>query len=156
MRLVPVVLASLAFLPAVARAQTPALPTPVPYTDQWSGLNLLLTRDRLTQIGNALAQGDPVATQAYSDAVAAADSALALTPNPIQGVLCVPGYYSSQRAVQQQIAGQIRGDGRAALALAWGYALTGNASYATQSKAFIDAWVKSLTKPVAGPDTGQS
>lgn len=149
-------LAAVLLAPGIASARTiPPFPDPAPPTgSKWDGLNLLLTRDRLREIEDALRRGDPLATQAYGDAIAAADAALTRSPNPIHGVLRVPSFYSSQRATQQRISAQIRGDGRTALALAWGYALTGRQAYADRAKAFIFAWVASLTRPVDGAGAG--
>lgn len=157
MRLAPLALAlATLLLPATALAQQNpiAIPTPVPAVDQFSGLNLLLTRQRLDEINAAVNAGNPLAIQACQDAIAAADSALGTTPNPIVGVFEVPSYYSSQRAVQQQLAGQIRTDGRACLALAWGYALTGQQSYADACKGFLTAWEQNLTTPQDGAGEG--
>jgi hypothetical protein len=144
-------LVALVALAPVAHAQ--GFPTPTPATGSpWDGLNLLLTRQRLLDIQAAVSRGDPVATQAVAQVISDATSYLNQTPNPIQGVLKVPGYYTSQQAVQQQITAQIRGDGRAALALAWGYALSGQQSFADASKSFIFAWVQNLTTPEDGLD----
>lgn len=149
MRLAATLVALTLAFPLAASAQT--LPTPVPPTgSQWDGLNLLLTRDRLNEIQTALNKQDPLAQQAVKNAIAEADAALAQTPNPVQGVLKVPGYYTSQRAIQQQLTAQVRGDARAAVALAWGYALTGDAKYSDASKAFLAAWETSCTKPEDG------
>jgi hypothetical protein len=126
-------------------------PVPLAATGStFDGLNLLLTRQRLQEIEAAVTRGDPLATKAVADVIATANGYLTATPNPIQGVFQVPGYYTSLQAVQQQITAQIRGDGRAAHALAWGYALTGQQSYADASKKFIFAWVGALTTPVDG------
>jgi hypothetical protein len=140
--------------PLAALAQnTPSFPTPVaPTGSPWDGLNLLLTRQRLTDLQNAIALGDATALRACSNAIDDANAALAQQPNPIVGVFQVPGYYTSQRAVQQQLSSQIRTDGRAALALAIGYALTGQQSYADAAKQFLTAWEQSLTQPVDGQD----
>jgi hypothetical protein len=158
MRLAPAV-ASLALtiaLTGVATAQTaPTFPTPTPATGStWDGLNLLLTRQRLLELQAAVQNGDPIATQACTNAIADADAALQQTPNPIQGVFSVPSFYGSQQALQQQLTAQIRTDGRAALALATGYALTGQQSYADASKQFIWAWVTNLTQPQDGAGDG--
>lgn len=149
MKLASVALALVVLTPALAVAQTLPTPTP-PSGSQWDGLNLLLTRDRLRDIQTALSQSDPLAVAAFQGAVQSADGFLNQTPDPVVGVLKVPGYYTSQQAVQQKLTGQVRGDARAAIALAWGYALTGEQKYADASKKFLDAWVKSCTKPEPG------
>ena len=145
--LASITLASVAFLDvASAQQAAPTFPTPVAATGSpWDGLNLLLTRQRLLDLQTAVNAGDPVATQACTNAISDANGYLGQTPNPIQGVFSVPSYYGSQQAVQQQITAQIRGDGCAALSLAWGYALTGQQSFADASKQFIWAWVNNLT-----------
>jgi hypothetical protein len=149
--LASIALASVAFADVASAQTAPSFPAPLPATGSpWDGLNLLLTRQRLQDLQAAVASGDPVATQGCASAINDANGYLTQTPNPIQGVFSVPSYYSSQQAVQQQLAGQIRGDGRAALALAWGYALTGQQSFADTSKQFIWAWVNNLTTPMDG------
>jgi hypothetical protein len=154
MRLASTALALTLLVPAVARAQSspPTFPRPLPASgSRWDGLNLLLTRERLRDLEAAIAQGDELAKKACDEAIAAADAALGQQPNPIVGELKVPGFYTSQREVQQRITAQLRGDARAAYALAWGHALTGRADYADAAKRFLFAWADALTKPVDGP-----
>ncbi|MEZ0230893.1 MAG: alginate lyase family protein [Planctomycetota bacterium] len=156
MRLASVALALAAFVapalaPSFAAAQTATFPQPLPRTGSpWDGLNLLLTRGRLDEIKAAYQTNDPLAVAAVSDAITVADGFLNATPDPVKGVLKVPGYYTSKKAEQQKLTAQVRGDARAAIALAWGYALTGDDRYADASKKFLDAWVKNCTKPVDG------
>jgi hypothetical protein len=127
--------------PTVAMAQ-PANP--------WQGPNLLLTEKRLQEIDAAVQRGDPTIVKARDEAIAAADHFMGVKPNPIVGVFKVPGFYTKQKAVQQQISAQIRGDGRAANALALGFALTRDQKYADKAREFIFAWVGSLTEPKDG------
>ncbi len=156
MRLASLALALVVFAPSFAApsfalAQTPTWPQPQPATGSpWDGLELLLTRERLLEIKAAYETNDALAVAAVNGAIASADGYLGATPNPVVGVLRGPGYYTSKKAEQQKLTAQVRGDARAAIALAWGYALTGDDRYADAARKFLDAWVKSCTKPVDG------
>ena len=125
-------------------------PAPLPPSSQWDGLNVLLTRQRLSALEAAVAQGNALITQACWAVITDADSVKDQQPNPIKGDLNVPGFYTAERTTQQAIVAQLRCDAQAAFALAWGYALTGNADYAAAAKRFLIAWVRNLTKPVDG------
>lgn len=123
---------------------------PAAAQDPFAPLNLLMTERRLREVQARLAQGDPLVVAMRDQVVAEALPLLARAPDPIQGVLKVPGYYTKKRAQQQAITRRLRGDARAAHTLALAFALTGDARYADQAERFLGAWVSSLTRPVDG------
>lgn len=120
-----------------------AQPTPAP--SPFDGLNLLLTRQRLDEVKDAVRRGHPLMTQCRDQVVADAAAFLTRDPDPIVGVLKVPGFYTSQRARQQQITRQVRGDAYGANCLALAYALTDDVRYADRAERYLFAWVDSLT-----------
>lgn len=138
MRVATTILCLLLTSTSVALAQSPP-------ASSFQGPNLLLTRARLDELKDAYRRGDPVVVPAWDDAVATADGYLQRQPDPIRGALKVPGYYTKDRARQQQLTRQVRGDAYAAHALAFGHALTGRQELADHAKAFVLAWVDALT-----------
>lgn len=149
-RLLLVALSFLAALAGLASAQ----PAPVP-ADPFAPLNLLLTEPRLAQVRSQLALGDPLLVRARDQLVAEADLVVSRPPNPIVGVLEVPGFYTKHRARQQAITQQLRGDASAAHSLAMAFAVTGDAKYADQAEAYLGAWVGALTYPKDGGEWWQ-
>ena len=122
-----------------------------PVSDKvWESPNLLVNRDDLNRIKEDVASDKGVIQEAYTGLIATADEMLSASPNPIVGVLQVPGFYTSERETQQRITRQLRQDARTAHALALAYALTKKPEYAKKSKEFLFAWVDSLTRPVNG------
>ncbi|MGE0713117.1 MAG: alginate lyase family protein [Planctomycetota bacterium] len=124
----------------------PALAQPDPFHP----LNLLLTQQRIDEVQRGVAT-DPVLKAARDRLYAEAQGYLTRTPDPIQGVLRIPGYYTKQRALQQQITRQLRGDAYAARCLALAWAFGAGPDYARKAKEFLFAWVQNLTRPADGP-----
>lgn len=124
--------------------------SPLAAQDPFQGPNLLLTRDRVRALQAARAANDPLVVAAWDEAVRAADRALGHTPDPIRGRLKIPGFYTKGKATQQAITRRLRGDGYAAAALAYGFALTGRADYADRAEAIVFAWVDNLGPPQDG------
>lgn len=127
--------------PAAAQPATP---------DPFAPLNLLMTAARLRALEARLAAGDPLVTRMRDQVLVEAAPFLTRAPDPIQGALKVPGFYTKKKAQQQAIARRLRGDARGAHALALAYALTNDARYADQAERYLFAWVASLTRPVDG------
>ncbi|MCO5169941.1 MAG: alginate lyase family protein [Planctomycetes bacterium] len=124
--------------------------TPAAAQDPFAPLNLLMTERRLRELQGALSRGDPLVVAMRDQVVAEATPLLARAPDPIRGVLKVPGYYTKKRAQQQAITRRLRGDARGAHTLALAFALTGDARFADQAQRYLDAWMSSLTRPVDG------
>jgi hypothetical protein len=135
-------------LALVLCAAAPALAQPA--RDPFDPLNLLLTEERLRQVHDQLALGDPLAVAARDQVVAEAAPFMARDPDPIHGVLKVPGFYTSKRAQQQAITRRLRGDAWGAHALALAFAVTGDLRYADRAERYLFAWVDHLTRPVDG------
>jgi hypothetical protein len=126
----------------------PVQPSISPET--WASPNLLVNRARLDEIKKAVAQHHPLLTSAYEDLLKTADGLLTETPIPIEGILKIPAFYTSERETQQRLTRQIRKDARIAHALALAGALSGDKRYTTKARDFVYAWVRALKRPVNG------
>jgi hypothetical protein len=119
-----------------------AQPSPA---DPFGGLNLLLTADRLAAIHDAVRRGHPLMTQACDQVIADAAGYMRRDPDPIAGVLKIPGFYTDRREEMRATTRRVRGDAYAAHCLALAYALTGEDRYADRAEGYIFAWVDALT-----------
>jgi hypothetical protein len=128
-------------------AATPAL---AQQPDPFDPLNLLLTRERLRELEDALAAGDPLVTACRDQVLQEAAPFLARDPDPIVGVLKAPAYYGWQRAQQQAVTRRLRGDAWGAHALALAFALTNDVRYAAQAERYLFAWVDRCARPADG------
>jgi hypothetical protein len=140
-------LAILAIL-LVLRHETDSAPSPP--TIKWDNPNLLVNRERLEKIKASVKRGDPLTVAAFTDLVNTAEGMLHDTPNPISGDLKIPGFYTSEREIQQRLTRKLRADARKTHVLALANVMTGRREFADKSREILFAWVRSLKKPVDG------
>lgn len=129
-------------LAALAAGPLRAQPAP---PDPFASPNLLLSGERLRQVRVRIGQGDPLMQAARDQVLAEAGAFLTRPPDPIQGVLEVPGFYTRHRARQQALTRRLRTDAAGAHALALAWALTDDPAWADQAERYLFAWVDALS-----------
>jgi hypothetical protein len=142
---IPVAAAAIGLsLLSTAAAQSPPPPP------GFQPLNLLVTPARIADVQRVRAT-NPTIGAAYQGLMQHGAGLLGRTPNPIQGVLSVPGFYTGQQATQQRLTRQLRGDAAAAHGLALAAAFGASPDHARKAEEFLFAWVDQLTDAADGP-----
>jgi hypothetical protein len=132
-----------------ARAQAPGGTTPV-VGSPFQPPGLLVTPERVAHVLQALPTSPELAA-AHGRLMHEAQGYLGWIPDPIYGALKVPGFYTSQRAVQREINRRLRGDAYAAHCLALAHTFGAGPNHARRAKEILFAWVGALTHPEDGP-----
>jgi hypothetical protein len=109
-----------------------------------------VTPGRIADVHSARGS-NPTIAAAYQGLMRHGAGLLGRTPNPIHGVLSIPGYYTSQQTTMQRLTRQIRGDAAAAHGLALAAAFGASPDHARKAEEILFAWVDQLTHATDGP-----